>query len=176
MNARLVALVPVALFAALGGFLLSGLFRDDPDALPSAIVGDPAPPLQLTELPGKPPVTPEMLADGEVKVVNYWASWCVPCRAEHPQLEALAETVPVLGVNYKDESANALAFLDELGDPFAAIGADAGRTGVDWGLYGVPETFVIDGDGVVRLRFAGPITQSVLDDTILPEIEAARGG
>ena len=175
MNARLVALVPVALFAGVGGFLLSGLFRDEPDALPSAIVGDPAPPLELTALPGKTPIIPAMLTDGTVKVVNYWASWCVPCRAEHPQLETLAEDVPVLGVNYKDTRDDALAFLEELGDPFAAIGADAGRTGLDWGLYGVPETFVIDGEGVVRLRFAGPITQSVLENTIRPAIAAAGG-
>ena len=174
MNARLLALLPVALFAALGGFFLSGLFREDPEALDSVRVGQPAPAMTLTELPGKAPVTAEALADGEVKLVNYWASWCVPCRAEHPQLETLAETVPVLGINYKDQPRDALAFLEELGDPFAAVSADAGRTGLDWGLYGVPETFVVDGDGVIRLRFAGPITVSVMEDTILPAIEAAR--
>ena len=176
MNARLLALAPVALFAALGGFFLSGLFRDDPDALPSAIVGDPAPPLSVAPLPGHAPLTAEALGDGEVKLVNFWASWCVPCRAEHPQLEALSEALPVYGVNYKDQPGDALAFLRELGDPFAAIGVDEGRTGLDWGLYGVPETFVVDGDGVVRLRFAGPITRSVIEDTIRPAIEAARRG
>jgi cytochrome c biogenesis protein CcmG/thiol:disulfide interchange protein DsbE len=99
----------------------------------------------------------------------------VPCRAEHPQLEALAEDLPVYGINYKDAPADALSFLEELGDPFAAIGADGeARTGIDWGLYGVPETFVVAGDGTVMLRFAGPITQSVIDDTIAPAIEAAR--
>jgi cytochrome c biogenesis protein CcmG/thiol:disulfide interchange protein DsbE len=111
-----------------------------------------------------------------VKLVNFWASWCAPCRVEHPKLEELAaEGLPIYGVNYKDEPDKALAFLAELGDPYAGIGADAGgRMGLDWGLYGVPETFVIDGDGTVVLRFAGPITQSVLDTTIRPAIEAAQ--
>ncbi|WP_043917937.1 DsbE family thiol:disulfide interchange protein [Jannaschia aquimarina] len=168
------ALVPVAIFAALGGFLLSGLFREDPDTLPSALIGREAPAISLTELPGKTALTPEMLTDGEVKLVNFWASWCVPCRVEHPQLEALAEELPVYGVNYKDSPENALAFLAELGDPFSAIGVDEGRTGLDWGLYGVPETFVLDGDGTVLLRFAGPITRSVAEDQFLPVIEEAR--
>ena len=174
MSARLVAMIPVALFAALAGFFLSGLFREDPDVIDSVMIGRVAPALTLTDLPGKPALTAEGLADGRVKLVNFWASWCVPCRAEHPQLEALAQDVPVMGINYKDQPAAALAFLDELGDPFAAIGADEGRTGLDWGLYGVPETFVVDGDGIVRLRFAGPITVSVMSDTILPALAAAR--
>ncbi|MEM9795351.1 MAG: DsbE family thiol:disulfide interchange protein [Pseudomonadota bacterium] len=172
---RWLALLPIALFAALGGFFLSGLFREDPDALPSALIGREAPPLTVTELPGSAPLPPEMLADGEVKLVNFWASWCVPCRVEHPQLEVLAEDLPVYGINYKDQPADAVAFLEELGDPFAGIGVDGGgRTGIEWGLYGVPETFVIDGDGTVVLRFAGPITTSVIEDTIGPAIEAAR--
>jgi cytochrome c biogenesis protein CcmG/thiol:disulfide interchange protein DsbE len=174
MNARVFALLPVAVFAALGGFLLSGLFRENPDELDSVMIGREAPPLTLTELPGKPAFDPAVFADGEVKIVNFWASWCVPCRAEHPQLKDLAEDLPVYGINYKDQPGAALAFLEELGDPFAAIGADAGRTGIDWGLYGVPETFVVDGDGVVRLRFAGPITVQVMEETIRPVIEAAR--
>ncbi|MBM2577886.1 DsbE family thiol:disulfide interchange protein [Jannaschia sp. Os4] len=173
---RWLALLPLAIFAGLAGFFLSGLFRENPDALPSALIGTPAPSVAaLTELPGRASLTDAVLADGEVKLVNFWASWCVPCRAEHPQLEALAAEVPVYGVNYKDAPADAVAFLEELGDPFAAIGVDAtARTGIEWGLYGVPETFVVDGDGVVRLRFAGPITESVVEDTIRPAVEAAR--
>ncbi|WP_281825341.1 DsbE family thiol:disulfide interchange protein [Jannaschia rubra] len=176
---RWLALIPVALFALLGGFFVSGLYRDDPDALPSAFIGRPAPQLTLSVMPGQTPLTPAMLTDGQVKLVNFWASWCVPCRVEHPQLKALSEVVPVYGINYKDSrdgtSDAAQAFLDELGNPYAAISADdQGRTGIDWGVTGVPETFVIDGEGVVRLRFAGPITQSVATDTILPAIEAAR--
>ena len=177
MSARLLlALLPVALFALLGGFLLAGLFRDDPDALPSTLVGRAAPGLALDPLPGRAPLTEDVLRDGEVKLLNFWASWCGPCRVEHPQLEALAAEVPLYGVNYKDRPDDAAAFLEELGDPFRAIGADGGRVGLDWGLYGVPETFVVDGAGVVRLRFAGPITRSVVEDTLRPAIERAREG
>ena len=115
------------------------------------------------------------LRDGQVKLVNYWASWCAPCRAEHPNLEKLAqEGIPVYGINYKDKLANADAFLSELGDPYAAIGRDEnGRMGLDWGVYGVPETYVIDGDGTIILRFAGPITQRVIESTIRPALEKA---
>jgi cytochrome c biogenesis protein CcmG/thiol:disulfide interchange protein DsbE len=111
-----------------------------------------------------------------VKLVNFWASWCAPCRAEHPILSELAaQGITVHGVNYKDDPAKAQAFLAELGNPYATIGADpAGRTAIDWGLYGVPETFVIDGSGTVVLRFAGPITRQELDRKILPAIRKAR--
>ncbi|MEM7709525.1 MAG: DsbE family thiol:disulfide interchange protein, partial [Pseudomonadota bacterium] len=160
-----IALAPIALFAALGGFFLAANLRDvdTRDALPSAFEGRAAPATTLTELPGKAPLTDDMLTDGGVKVVNFWASWCVPCRVEHPHLAELAQEVPVYGINYKDQPDDALAFLDELGDFYAAIGVDAdARTGLDWGLYGVPETFVLAGDGTVMLRFAGPVTGSVL--------------
>jgi cytochrome c biogenesis protein CcmG/thiol:disulfide interchange protein DsbE len=108
--------------------------------------------------------------------VNYWASWCAPCRVEHPNLEALAdEGLTIYGINYKDDPRNAEAFLEELGDPYAAIGSDSsGRTAIDWGLYGVPETYVIDGEGRVVLRFAGPVTQRALETRIRPAIEAAK--
>ena len=171
---KYLALLPLALFAALGGFFLQGLFRDDPDTLPSAFIGREVPALTVTELDGRDLLTPDMLADGEVKLVNFWASWCVPCRVEHPQITALAAEVPVYGINHRDQADAANRFLDDLGDPYAAIGADPGRTAIDWGVTGFPETFVIDGDGIVRLRFAGPITKSVVTDTILPAIEAAQ--
>jgi cytochrome c biogenesis protein CcmG/thiol:disulfide interchange protein DsbE len=111
-----------------------------------------------------------------VKLVNFWASWCAPCRVEHPVLEDLAaDGLPIIGVNYKDDPEKALGFLAELGDPYTAVGADPeGRTGLDWGLYGVPETFVIDSDGTVLLRHPGPITRDVLDRRIMPAIDEAR--
>lgn len=121
------------------------------------------------------PFSDETLREPGVKLVNYWASWCAPCRVEHPLLQVLAdEGVPIYGINYKDDPAKALAFLQELGDPYTGLGADErGRTALDWGLYGVPETYVIDGQGRVVLRFAGPITRSVLENRIRPAIAAA---
>ncbi|MCC5985169.1 MAG: DsbE family thiol:disulfide interchange protein [Rhodobacteraceae bacterium] len=166
--------LPPLMFVAIAALFYFGNLREDRDALPSAREGRPAPPVVLTELEGKTLFDDATLRDGEVKLVNYWASWCAPCRAEHPLLEDLAQEVPVYGVNYRDDPGRALDFLDELGDPFAAIGADAnGRMALDWGLYGVPETYVIAGDGTVMLRFAGPITRDVVANRIRPAIEAA---
>ena len=166
--------LPPLVFVALAALFYFGNLREGRDELPSAREGRPAPPVVLTELEGKSLFDDATLRDGEVKLVNYWASWCAPCRAEHPLLEDLAQEVPVYGVNYRDDPGRALDFLDELGDPFAAIGADAnGRMALDWGLYGVPETYVIAGDGTVMLRFAGPITRDVVANRIRPAIEAA---
>ena len=170
-------IAPPAIFAAFALLAGIGMFREDKDALPSAREGQPAPPVVLTELPGKTPFTDADLRDGKVKLVNYWASWCAPCRVEHPHLEALAdEGLAIYGINYKDDPANALGFLDELGDPYAAIGADAsGRMALDWGVYGVPETYVIDGDGTIILRFAGPVTARVVENTLRPALAKAAG-
>lgn len=170
--------LPPVIFAALAAVFYIGMQREDPDALPSAIEGKPAPAVVLAPLEGKTPFTDAELREGGVKLVNYWASWCAPCRVEHPHLEALAEEgVTIYGVNYKDQPGNALGFLEELGDPYTAIGADPnGRMALDWGLYGVPETYVIDGEGRVVLRFPGPITERVMDSQIRPAIEKARGG
>ncbi|WP_420586742.1 DsbE family thiol:disulfide interchange protein [Ruegeria sp.] len=168
-------LAPPLIFGAFAVLAGIGMFRDDPDALPSAREGQPAPPVVLTEFPGKTMFDDATLRDGEVKLVNYWASWCAPCRAEHPNLEALSqEGIPVYGINYKDSLGNAEAFLTELGDPYESIGRDEqGRMALDWGLYGVPETYVIDGEGTIILRFAGPITQRVIESTIRPALEKA---
>ena len=166
-------LLPAAVFAALAGLFASGMMRDDPDALPSARVGGPAPELAVGTLGDRTPLTRAMLDAPGVKIVNYWASWCAPCRLEHPQISALSADLPVYGVNYKDDPAKAAAFLDELGDPYDAIGTDEGRVAMDWGVYGVPETYVIDGDGQVVHRFAGPITAEILENRIRPAIEAA---
>lgn len=168
-------LVPPLAFGALAVLFYLGMQREDPDALPSAAAGNAAPAVAVEPLGEKPVFVAEALKAPGVKLVNFWASWCAPCRAEHPNLTALAaEGVPIYGVNYKDEPGNALGFLAELGDPYRAIGADAsGRMGIDWGLYGVPETFVIDGAGRVVTRFAGPITERALAETIRPAMAEA---
>jgi len=168
--------VPLVVFVGFAGLALVGLQRDNPDELPSALAGRQAPAVAVTPLGDKPTFSDADLRRGEVSLVNYWASWCAPCRVEHPKLETLAdEGIPIYGINYKDKPGNALGFLDELGDPYAAIGADAkGRMALDWGLYGVPETYVIDGSGEIVLRFAGPITEQILENTIRPAIREAR--
>ncbi|MFN3938807.1 MAG: DsbE family thiol:disulfide interchange protein [Gemmobacter sp.] len=176
-STRWLIFLPPAIFGALVGLFWAGMFRNDPDTLPSAMIGRQAPAVQVVALAGAGPLTEDaMLRAGEVKLVNFWASWCAPCRAEHPILEELAaEGVPIHGINYKDDPAKALGFLRELGNPYASIGADAtGRMAIEWGVYGVPETYVIAPDGTVALRFAGPITRQELDRTIRPAIEAAR--
>lgn len=176
MTLRPMVVLPPLIFAALAVLFYWGMGRDDPNALPSTREGGPVPELTLTEFGGEAPFTREDLASGEVVLVNFWASWCGPCRAEHPQLVAMAdEGIPIYGVNYKDEPAKAQGFLDELGNPYARLAADpSGRTGLDWGLYGVPETFVIAGDGTVIKRFAGPITDGILEVIIRPAIAEAE--
>jgi cytochrome c biogenesis protein CcmG/thiol:disulfide interchange protein DsbE len=171
---RLAFAVPAVFFALVGVFVWG--LNNSSEELPSTLIAQTAPPLNLTELGDSPlPTDADLRADG-VKIVNFWASWCAPCRVEHPILMDLAaEGIPIIGVNYKDQPENALGFLNELGDPYAQVGADAnGRNGIEWGLYGVPETFVIDGDGNVVLRFPGPVTEGVLTSRIRPAIEEAR--
>ena len=171
----LLLLLPPLLFAAFAGLAWFALTRDNADELPSAAVGHPAPGLErLTPLSDAPPPTLADLTAPGIKLVNFWASWCAPCRAEHPLLTELAgEGVTILGVNYKDDPAKAAAFLDELGDPFARTGSDGtGRTGIDWGIYGVPETFVIGADGTVLMRFPGPLTRESLEKRLRPAMAA----
>lgn len=169
-------IAPPLIFAAFVGMAAVGMFRDDPNALPSARTGQPAPPVVLSELAGKTSFDDATLRDGQIKIVNFWASWCAPCRVEHPNLEALSnDGLPIYGINYKDDPAKALGFLQELGDPYVAIGADRqGRMALDWGVYGVPETYLIDGDGTILLRHAGPVTQRVIRETLRPALEAAQ--
>lgn len=173
-------MLPPVVFAVLAGLFIFGMGREDSRQLPTAQAGKDAPTLvNLTPLGDLPEVTDAMLdADteqGGVKLINYWASWCAPCRAEHAQLEQMsAEGITIYGVNYKDEPAKADAFLAELGNPYAAVSADAsGRTALEFGLYGVPETYVINAEGQITYRFAGPITQDILERFIRPEIEKA---
>ncbi|MFQ5623731.1 MAG: DsbE family thiol:disulfide interchange protein [Paracoccaceae bacterium] len=169
-------LLPPIIFFGLAGIFYFGLTRDDPNALPSQFIGEPAPTLTVTELypDVKVPTDADIRAPG-VKLVNFWASWCGPCRAEHPTLERMSKDgITIIGINYKDRPEDAKKFLEDLGNPFAMIGVDSsGRTGIEWGVYGVPETFVIDGDGKVVLRFPGPIVGNVFQKQIAPAIAAA---
>ena len=171
----LLALPPLLflLFAAVAYF---GLRRENAEELPSALIGKPAPSLAALQPFGDapPPTNAELTAPG-VKLVNFWASWCAPCRAEHPVLREIGATgIPILGINYKDQPENAAKFLAELGDPFTRIGADGtGRAALDWGIYGVPETFVVGADGTILLRYPGPLTREVFEKELRPVIEGA---
>lgn len=169
--------IPPIIFLGLAGLFYFGLTRENAGDLPSTMVGRDAPALlKITDLrEDSAPTLEDLQADG-IKLVNFWASWCGPCRAEHPLLEAMADDgMNLIGINYKDLEDNALGFLAELGDPFTKIGADTtGRTGLEWGVYGVPETFVIDSEGKVLYRHPGPLTQRVLDERIIPAIAAAE--
>lgn len=168
-------LLPPVLFAGIAAMFVLGMNREDPNALPSTLTGRQAPPVVVAQLADLPVFSDADLKDGKVKLVNFWASWCAPCRAEHPNLEKLkAEGVTIYGVNYKDKPDAALGFLRDLGNPYAAIGTDeSGRMGIDWGIYGVPETFIIDGDGKVVDRFPGPITERSMDDVIRAGLKKA---
>jgi cytochrome c biogenesis protein CcmG/thiol:disulfide interchange protein DsbE len=169
--------VPLLLFGAMAVMFAFALTKGDPSKLPSALIGKPAPPLALSAIEGLDGnvtlLTSDLLQKGEVTVVNFWASWCGPCVEEHPLLTELAKTakVPVVGVNYKDAAANARRFLGRYGNPFAAIGADTtGRTAIEWGVYGMPETFVIDRAGRIAYKHVGPISHEALTRTLLPTI------
>lgn len=174
---NLFLILPPLVFLVFAVIAYAGLRRDNPDELPSALLDKPAPAIdRLTPLRADPAPTAADLTAPGVKLVNFWASWCGPCRAEHPVLEQLAaEGIPIIGINYKDQPGQALAFLADLGDPFALIGADAsGRTGLDWGIYGVPETFVLDAEGRILLRFPGPLNAAIVDSRIRPAIAKAK--
>jgi cytochrome c biogenesis protein CcmG/thiol:disulfide interchange protein DsbE len=163
---------PPVIFLALAALFAFGLNREDTNSLPSTMIGRDAPLLTTAKLADFPElIAADLQADG-LKMVNFWASWCGPCRMEHPNLQALAdEGITIHGINYKDQAGNATGFLAELGNPYTKLSADEGRTGLDWGLYGVPETFIIDGNGKVLLRHAGPVTQRVLESTIRPILD-----
>lgn len=170
-------LAPPAIFAALAVTFWIGMQREDPDALPSTREGLPAPSIQPVPVGDLPTFSDAELAADGVKIVNFWASWCAPCRAEHPNLLALGAALPVYGVNRDRTPEDARAFLDELGNPFdGVVGDGASRQSIDWGVYALPETFVIDGEGTVVLHFRGPITRRFMERDILPAIEAAGGG
>ena len=170
-------LLPLGIFVLLAVFLAIGLTRD-PREVPSPLIDKPAPAFTLHELhaPGKSLSAADL--KGQVWLLNVWASWCVSCREEHPLLVELgkANVVPIYGLNYKDKPDAAMAWLGEMGNPYKASIVDAdGRVGIDYGVYGVPETFVIDRDGIVRYKQIGPVTPQALKEKILPLVRKLQG-
>ena len=174
--------LPLVAFLALAALFLVRLYAGDPGRLPSALIGHPAPKTDLPPLAGLTrdgkavPGLSNASFPGEVTLVNVWASWCIPCAEEVPYLEQLArdKRIKLVGINYKDPTENARRFLNRYGNPFAAVGTDAsGRTSIDWGVYGVPETYVIGRDGTIAYKLVGPVTAENLATALNPEIAKA---
>jgi cytochrome c biogenesis protein CcmG, thiol:disulfide interchange protein DsbE len=174
---RWIVLLPLVVFVLLAALFLFRLGSGDPSKLPSALIGRPVPDTPLPAVEGLVrdgvPVPGITQADfkGAVSLVNVWASWCVPCHDEAPLLTKLAEDkrIRILGINYKDQPENARRFIGRYGNPFAAVGADAnGRASIDWGVYGVPETFLIDRDGRIADKRRGPVTEEWLAQNLTP--------
>ena len=165
-------LVPLAVFLAVAVFLAIGL-NLRPREIPSALIGKPVPEFALDEVAGHGPSLSSDDLRGQVSIVNVFASWCIPCRVEHPLWMGVLSSgsVPVFGLNYKDSAENAGTWLNTYGNPYARTGADLkGRVGLDWGVYGVPETFVVDAEGRIQFKVIGPIDAYVLENQILPRV------
>lgn len=176
VSRRLMLTLPAAAFAGLAGMFVWGLSRD-PSDLPSPLIGKEAPEFTLPPVQGRRFGLSSGDLKGQVSLVNFFASWCVPCRLEHPFFLDISRRglVPLHGINYKDAPENAAHWLNTLGDPYARTGADLdGRVGIDWGVYGIPETFVISADGRIAYRHIGQLTQQALDETILPLVNRLR--
>ena len=172
---RPVMLLPLILFAGLAAlFLLRLESNTGPDIVPSVLIGKPAPDFALPALAGSGvPGLSRADLDGHLTLVNIFASWCVPCRQEHPVLERIAKDsrIRLVGIDYKDKPENALALLSDQGNPYAAIGVDeTGRTFIDWGAYGVPETYLVGTDGIIAKKYIGPLTDETVAKDLLPEI------
>ena len=180
---RLLVLLPLLFFLALAALFFFRLGSGDPSRIPSALIGHPAPETNMPSVPGLlardgEPLPGIAAADfkGAVTLVNVWASWCIPCHDEAPLLNTLAtdNRIRLIGINYKDQPDNARRFVGRYGNPFAAVGADAnGRVSIDWGVYGVPETFLIGRDGKIAYKLVGPVTEANLERVLKPEIEKA---
>jgi cytochrome c biogenesis protein CcmG, thiol:disulfide interchange protein DsbE len=178
---RWLAFLPLAAFALLAALLFVRLNAGDPSRLPSALIGQSAPPLTLAGLDGAAGLADSDLRQGHVSIVNVFASWCEPCHVEHPYLMTLAEDdklkakgVVIYGVAQKDSPGNVRRFLGAKGDPYAKVGLDPdGRAGIDWGVYGVPETFIVKGDGTIAYKVVGPMTAETLESEVKPEIMKA---
>ena len=171
-------LLPIIVFTGLALLFWKGL-SGTPNQIPSALINKPVPDFVLNPVDGMnlPGFSDEDLKKGKVTVINVWASWCAPCRIEHPLLTQLAKRpdITLFGMNYKDEPQNAVEFLNTLGQPFAAVGMDRdGRAGIDFGVYGVPETFIIDGQGMIRYKHIGPLTEESIAGKMAREIDQAR--
>jgi len=163
-------LVPLAIFALLVAFLYRGLSLD-PKLVPSPLVGKPIPTFTLTRLDNPAVTISDADFKGKVTLLNVWATWCVSCRREHETLVQLAKTgqVDIYGLNYKDNREAANRWLSQLGNPYVANAFDSdGRVGIDWGVYGAPETFIIDQEGIIRHKHIGPLTIDIINDEILP--------
>ncbi len=181
-----IRMLPVAIFAAVAVFFALALKSGDPSKLPSTMIGKPAPATNFPPVDGLladsqnvPGFATADLAKGKVTVVNFWASWCGPCVEEHPLLADLkvAAGVDVFGVNYKDQASSARRFLGRYGNPFAAVGTDDnGRNAIEWGVYGMPETFIVNGKGEIIYKHVGPLSAEAIKSKIVPLIEKAKAG
>ena len=175
---------PLAIFVGLAALFAAALRSGDPSRLPSALIGKHVPEVGFAALAGLSDgnrvidgFSAADLAAGGVSVINFWASWCVPCVQEHPVLTALKQRsgVKLFGVNYKDQTSAARRFLGRYGNPFTAVGVDAdGRGAIEWGVYGMPETFVVNGKGEIVYKHVGPITAESLEGKLMPAIKAAQ--
>lgn len=177
----LLTLLPLLVFAALAVLFFARLFAGDASRIPSALIGQSAPALDLPALEGAGGLNDADLRQGHVTVVNIFASWCLPCHEEHEVLLDLAvdkalaaKGVRLIGVAQKDDPENVRRFLGAKGDPYAKVGLDRdGRAGIDWGVYGVPETFIVKGDGTIAFKFIGPMSAESLASVVMPQIERA---
>lgn len=171
---RFAVALPLLVFVAIAVLLAIGLTLN-PREVPSPLIGKQVPQFSLPPVLGRTLGLSDKDLKGQVSVVNVFASWCIPCRQEHPLIQRIAKEVPVHGLNYKDRPEDAARWLDELGDPYTRTGADLdGRVAIDWGVYGVPETFVIDRDGRIAYKQIGPIPPRILEEKILPMVKRLK--
>ena len=180
---RLAVLLPLVIFLALAALFFFRLGSGDPSRIPSALIGHPAPETNMPAVPGllardgkQMPGIETATFKGAVTLINVWASWCIPCHDEAPLLNTLSgdSRIRVVGINYKDQPDNARRFLGRYGNPFAAAGSDGnGRASMEWGVYGVPETFLVGRDGKIAYKLVGPITEANIQSVLKPEIEKA---
>ncbi len=178
MKSTITKLIPLMLFLAIAAFLWQALGRD-PSVVSSPLIDQPAPTFSLLNIDDTSDPWTDQDLKGEVTLMNVWATWCQPCIEELPVLINIAQTtgIPIYGLNYKDDRAQAETWLKQLGNPFVKTGFDGdGKIAIDWGVYGVPETFIIDQDGVIRYKHIGILTDAVWQDTLLPIVDALKQG